>query len=413
MSIYLPKRKGGRSKTAYYHFDFVLKPVGRTRSQRFCGSTGQKTKARAQRVEDRLRELAALGQLSNLMTVAAACERYLDEKAPEAPERIPGEIEPMHVLAKRRARQQQEHCMSQLVAFYGAETPLVSITPDTVLQAVALRKRTPLRKTRRVGGELIEVDREAYPTTSTINRQVVEPMRRLLRRAKKFWGVPVDLEQFSWGGADGLKLDEPKERNRALSAAEELLFWERLDADYHLICEMYIISGKRQSLWILCPKVNIDRDGGRVYMRKLKKRREEWHWVDLTERELEIVDAAWDEARDCPYLFTAKSRRNTKSSERHPITAQMLKVAVKRAIEAAGIQDFHPHDFRHTFGTRAAQAAGGNIKVVQTAMDHGSLESTMRYIQVLPGEVRALRSRVSVTKTLPKNVAMMRRRENK
>jgi len=386
----------------------MLKPVGKSTSERFCGSTGQKTKKAAERVETKLRELAALNQLGTLMSLAEAAQRYINEVAPKVPPKVPGIIEPSEIVAKRFALKQQEHCMAELLTYYGEETPIISIRPDDVAQAVAKRASTETVQWRKIEGELLPIPTGKLPAPGTVNRQVVEPLRRLLRRARKHWGVPIDLDQFQWGGKDGIKLEEPEDRNRELSPEEELRFWETLPADYHLISEMYIISGKRQSLWLLLPKKRINRHEGKVFMRKLKKRREEWHWVDLTEREHEIVQLAWDEAPDCPYLFTATSRRPRDKGQRIPITRQMLYDHVRRAIVGAGIVDFRLHDFRHTFGSRAYRNASGNLKALQRAMDHSSIKSTLRYVAVDQSEVTKLRSSVTVRKVRPGNVRKLK-----
>lgn len=410
MSVYIPKTKG-QARSSYYHFDFQLKPAGKAVSERFCGSTGQKTKAAAERVENRLRELAALGRLGTLMTLAQACERYIREKAPKVPDRIPGQIEPMELRAKRQALRQQKLCMTELLTYYGEETPLLALTPDDVSKAVSKRAETETVRWRKHEGELLPMPTGKLPEPATVNRQVVAPLRRILRRARIHWKLPVDLEQFQWGGQDGVMLEEPEERNRELTTDEEVRFWAALHGDYHLICEMYIISGKRQSIWLMLPKTRdrIDLDQGMVKMRKLKKRREEWHWLSLTERELEIVRAAWEEAPEAPYLFTAISQSPRDRGARHPISVRMLYDAVSRACKAAGIPDFKPHDFRHTFGSRAARLPKSNLKNLQRAMDHSSPRSTLRYINVMPEEVTELRSGVAVTKELPSNVRRLKR----
>jgi integrase len=416
MSVYIPRFKDGRPKSPYYHFDFVLTPNGKLESERFCGSTGQKKKKAAEDVEDDLRKLAKLGKLNNLMTLAQACERYLEEKAPSvSKKKAPGIVETMEEHAKRMARKQQELCMATLLLFYGTETPLLAISPNRVSEAVTKFKNTELTREKKVDGILQRVPTGKFPAPGTVNRQVVGPMRRVLRRAKKHWEVPIDLDKFQWGGEDGVMLEEPEERNRELTGAEELRFWEHLHPDYHPICEMYIISGKRQSLWLLLPKRKdrIDLEQGKVKMRKLKKRREEWHWVDLTERELEIVNEAWAQDPDSYYLFNAASRSPRDKGARRPITVRMLYDAVSSACAAAKISDFRPHDFRHTFGSRAARKAGGNGKMLQTAMDHSSYRSTLRYINVTPEEVRDLRASVTVTKTLPPNVKPLKKSGSK
>lgn len=411
MSVYIPKTKG-KARTPFYHFDFVLTPIGKLEPERFCGSTGQKKKAAAIEVEDELRRLAKLGKLTNLMTLGQATERYLKEKAPNVSvHKVQGEDESMETRAKRMVRKQQEHCMNSLLTYYGEETPLLSITPNLISQAVTKCQATELTRERRVDGELKRVGIGKFPAPATVNRQVVQPLRRVMRRAKKHWGVPIDLDQFHWGGEDGVMLEEPTERNRELTPTEEAAFWQHLNPDYHLLCELYLISGKRQSLWLLLPKTKdrIDLEEGRVRMRKLKKRREEWHWVDLTERELEIVREACAADPQAYYLFNAASRRGRDRGERRPITVRMLYDAVSKACKAAGISDFRPHDLRHTFGSRAARLPGSNLKLLQHGMDHSSPRSTLRYINVTPEEVRKLRAGVTVNKELPANVAVLKK----
>jgi hypothetical protein len=79
MSVYRPKDASGKPKTPFWHYDFSVKILGQGKAQRFHGSTGQKTRRAALQYEDRLRELAALGQLTSSMTVGEACWRYWDE----------------------------------------------------------------------------------------------------------------------------------------------------------------------------------------------------------------------------------------------------------------------------------------------------------------------------------------------
>lgn len=410
MSVYIPKTKG-TARTPFYHYDFVLTPVGRAEPERFCGSTGQKKKTAAVEVEDELRRLAKLGKLTDLMTLCQATERYLKEKAPNVQiHKKPGEDEPMEARAKRMARKQQEHCMSCLRTYYGEDTPLLSITPNMISKAVTKCSETELTREKLVDGKLQRVKIGKFPTPATVNRQVVQPLRRVMRRAKKHWGVPIDLDQFQWGGEDGVMLEEPEERNRELTITEEAAIWQHLNPDYHLLCELYLISGKRQSLWLLLPKTKdrIDLELGRVKMRKLKKRREEWHWVDLTDRELEIVKEAYAADPGSYYLFNAASRRGRDKGERRPITVRMFYDAIATACASAGISDFRPHDLRHTFGSRAARLSGGNPKLLQQSMDHSSLRSTLRYINVTPDEVRKLRSGVTANKELPANVMLIK-----
>ena len=394
MSVYQPKRANGSPKSPYFHFDFVLRPSGQPKSQRFHGSTGQKTETAARRVETKLRELAALGKIGNLMTVKDACDRYWKEVGKHA--------------SSEHAREQEDHCMSELKRFYGEDTPLVAINPDAVSRAAAERADTRTVRWRKAGGELLPMPTDKLPAPATVNRQVIEPMRRVLRRAKKHWGVPIDLDQFQWGGRDGVKRAEPEERVRELTLEEEVRFWNALDdRDYELLCELYIISGKRQSNWLMLAKFKLNLDAGTVKLRKLKKRRPAEIVVELTERELEIVTEAWERSKGSEYLFTAVSKRRRDKGARRPITKQMLYDRLSATFKKAGIMDIRPHDFRHTFASRALRA-DPNLKKLMGAMDHSDIKSTLRYTHVMQEEIRDMRSKVTVTKHYPGNVKRLK-----
>lgn len=309
----------------------------------------------------------------------------------------------------RHAKRQQEHCMTELLTYFGENTPLMSLTPNDVAKAVASRATTPTVRWRKVDGELLPMSTGKLPAPGTVNRQIVGPLRRVLRRARIHWKIPIDLEQFQWGGRDGVMLEESEGRVRELSAAEELRFWECLNLEYHDIRELYIITGKRQSNWLMVPKFKIDLDAGTVKMRKLKKRREEEVVLELNPREFEIVRAAYEADPKSEYLFNAMSQRRRDHGRRTPITTRMLYDNVTKAFKAAGIADIKPHDFRHTFASRALRG-DPNLKKLKEAMDHSSLASTLRYAHVLQGEVKTMRSTVSVTKTLPDNVSRLKKR---
>ena len=271
--------------------------------------------------------------------------------------------------------------------FYGAETPLVSIDPEAVKKAAARRARTALRRFRinRSTGEREQT--KQLPKLATVNRQVVEPMRRLLRHAKKIWKLPIDIEQFPWGD---LLYPEPAERTRELSPEEERRFWEALRPDYAPICEMYIISGRRRSDWVRLHKFKVDRTAGTARFPIRKRKEEGEHLVKLTDRELEIINEEWEKAPDCEFVFTylvAKSRGDRQMEQRKPITAAGLRRVTDNAFKAAKIDNFRRHDFRHTFASRFGRAAGGNLRKLQAAMDHSDISSTVRYQHVLNEEV--------------------------
>jgi integrase len=52
----------------------------------------------------------------------------------------------------------------------------------------------------------------------------------------------------------------------------------------------------------------------------------------------------------------------------------------------AGVKDFRFHDYRHDFGTKLLRETG-NLKLVQKALNHRDIKSTLRYAHVLDTDV--------------------------
>jgi integrase len=381
MSTYRPKGKDGKWKSPFFHYDFWLKPKGAKESERFHSSTGQRTKKAADRVEAKVRELAALGQLNCTMTVDQACERYWQER-----------------LIHSRSADIQATVLETLKDFYGPETMIVTIDPDMVSETAARFSRAPIRRFNRHTGEVEATSHRQSP--SSVNRMVVEPMRRLLRRARKAWKLPIDLEQFDWGA---LLYEEPAERNRELGTEEEQRMWAKLRKDYGPIIEMYIISGRRRSDWILL-KEKVDRTSGTATFPTRKRKQTGEITVDLTERELQIIHEEWDKAPECPYLFTYEVQHGKDKGKRKPITVAGLRRVTDGAFKAAGLKDFRRHDLRHTFAARAGRAAKGDPFVLMQGMDHQDISSTARYRHVLQSEVTKMRSEVTTSRNGPGTV---------
>jgi integrase len=388
MAVYRPKNKDGTLKSPYYYYDFKLKPVGQRRSRRFWGSTKQSTRIAAERVVKKIREEALLGRYMSYMTLTEACERYMREVGNHA--RTPA------------ARRERASHMAKLPSYFAPGIRLVDITPDLVSQVAVTRGETwhgkPLRRAGAAPGRL--------PKAATVNRRL-SALRALLRRAHKLWGVPIDLDQFFWTGPYGLMRVEPEGRVRALTGHEETRLFPCLDPDYRNLVELYIISGKRQQCWLALTKSMVDLDAGTVIMPNLKRDRPGFSHVQLTQRELQIVRTELElSPLGCPYVFTAHLKRARGARGRRPITARRLYANVKAAARKAGIEDLRPHDFRHTFATRAMRQEP-NLKMLMLAMDHSSINSTLRYAHLDQREVKAVRSLVHVTRTdlVPEKVA--------
>ena len=72
-----------------------------------------------------------------------------------------------------------------------------------------------------------------------------------------------------------------------------------------------------------------------------------------------------------------------------------------RLRKRAGVVGFRFHDFRHDFGTKLLRATG-NLKLVQKAMNHRDIRTTLRYAHVLDAEVAEALERVQKSRTKPR-----------
>jgi len=65
-----------------------------------------------------------------------------------------------------------------------------------------------------------------------------------------------------------------------------------------------------------------------------------------------------------------------------------LKTTWKRLRAAAKVDDFRFHDKRHDLATKLLRKTG-NLKLVQTALNHRNIKTTLKYAHVLDDEVAA------------------------
>jgi integrase len=68
---------------------------------------------------------------------------------------------------------------------------------------------------------------------------------------------------------------------------------------------------------------------------------------------------------------------------RHVLPRQHYRMWFEIALEAAKIEKFRFHDFRHTFGSRATMA-GVDLRTLAQLMGHKTLTMTMRYSHLSP-----------------------------
>jgi integrase len=294
------------------------------------------------------------------MTLAAACWRYHAE-----------------VAARQSSAVDTEKALEHIARLIGGDKLLVEVNPDTVADAVRRRSAEEVvrRKDGKSTGKLV--------ANATVNRQIVEPLRRVLRRAKRVWKVPLDLDQFPWGD---LKLEEPAERVLEFSADEERRFCEAMRPDYHPIVWFFVTKGLRKAACVGLTQHRVDLENLAITVqRKTKKQGLHWSRQRITQSQAAVLqremalapgEAVWS------YIV----QRGPDRGERRPITEPGLNRAMDTAFRAAGIDDFRIHDLRHDFASKLLRRTQ-NLKLVMRALDHSHISATVRYAHVLDEDV--------------------------
>lgn len=342
MSVYKPQN------STVYLYDF------QHRGRRFYGSTGQKTKRAAERVEAQKRAEAALDQRRRKPIT-------LDEAAA---------IYEAKLRKEERWNGSTESWLDNFVNGVGANTFMADIDHTDI--ADYFRRRAALVEGTSVNRE-IDVGRALWRATE---------------RAKYDTGEMPDWSAMRYA----IKENDPRE----LHFDEEDKLFEHLREDHHPFVKFALLSGWRASevrglLWsdldIPAKVAWRTQKGGNRIKRPL-----------TTDMILLIVS----QPQACPQVFTyvcEKSRAKRREGRRYPISRDGWRKVWANALRMAGIEDFRFHDLRHTRGTRILRATG-NLAAAQKALAHKNIKTTLRYAHAFDHDVRnALEA--SESRTIP------------
>jgi integrase len=280
-----------------------------------------------------------------------------------------------------------EKNLARLIEYFGKTKLLTDIDHSEAKKMVAWRRGH--RVMRR--GKLTKEQQDALPlvTNSTVNRSATKVLQRLFRFAKKegaqFEHEPIWLE---------LLLPEPEERVRELQDDEAVAFDNAMRADYESFFAFVRASGLRQKecVTLQWSEVNfgtkqivrIGKGGRRVVF-------------PITDTIREILFPLQGQHPDIVFTYVAvygNKRLGRVRGERYPLTLNGAKAAWQRIRANAGVKDFRFHDYRHDFGTKLLRDSG-NLKLVQKAMNHRDIKSTLRYVHVLDEDVASAVERVA------------------
>lgn len=356
------------AKSPFWQFDFEIG------GHRFYGSTKRTIRREAEALERAEREKA---ERHVKQAKAAATSLRLDDVAG----RYWQEIGQHHSGARNTERQ-----ISYLIEFFGKDKLITDITDDDVTKLVAWRRGHRARS-----GELIS----AYTVNDT-----TEQARQLMGRCK-LWGIQFTREP-QWLRH---RLTEPQERVRELVGDEGerleaatrapffafarasglrlkecLLRWSEVDWSAHRITKTGK-GGKRVTAPIT-PTI-------REILWPLRGHHPDAVFTYLAQRDIDKV------VKGKRYCFA--------KGERYPVTESGVSTAWRRLRTRAGVEGFRFHDHRHDLGTKVLRETG-NLKLVQKALNHSSIRSTVRYAHVLDEDVADALERYQDSRKKPRNL---------
>jgi integrase len=348
MSVFKSKKSA-----PYYWYGFQID------GHRFHGSTRCTNRKEAERIEALERERAkAQVKAAKTSSVSLAIDHVAARYWNEAGQHHAGQ----DAVSRNLAR---------LVQYFGPATPLTDIDDAAVAKLVAWRR-----------GHRIKGRKDApLITPATVNRSATKVLKRLFSFAKSERAV---FEREPTWKRHWLR--ESEERVRELHDDEA----ERIDAamrgDYEPFFDFVRATGMRQAecVGLKWSEVNF---GARQIVKTGKGGRRITFPITPTIRDILFPLQGQHSEFVFTYVAVYGNRRLGRvRGQRYPLTLTGTKSAWQRLRANAGVKDFRFHDYRHDFGTKLLRDSG-NLKLVQRALNHADINSTLRYAHVLDEDV--------------------------
>lgn len=362
-----------KPNSPYYHFDFQI--AGR----RVHGSTGCTARRDAEKFEALERDKA---KALIKATKRSATSLAIDDVAARL----------WHDQAQYDAAPDAtETNIARLVDHFGKPTLLTDIDHNAAKKMVAWRRGH--RVSRR--GKLTKEQIDALPLISnaTVNRSATKVLQRMFAFAKA--ESTVFEREPKW---EELLLPEPVERVRELQDDEADAINANMRADYEPFFAFALASGLRlkECVTLRWSEVNF---GTKQIVRLGKGKRR--IVVPITDTIRETLFPLQGQHSEFVFTYVAvygNKRLGRVRGQRYPITYTGTKTAWQRIRGNAGVTDFRFHDFRHDFGSKLLRDSG-NLKLVQKALNHSDIKSTLRYAHVLDDDVSAAMERLAKSRT--------------
>jgi len=273
-----------------------------------------------------------------------------------------------------------------LITLLGKNTSLADITSERITRAIQ-RRRGMLRRGK-------------APANATVNRDVIDTLRPILRRAQLAWGV-TGLPAVHWGA---LRLAERKPRPHDFTTAEIDVFVAALPRhwqDFARLCSRY--GCRLGEMFFSLDAVDVAE--GRVVLRNRKAGDD--HTIPITAGDAAMLATRIRRARaaglSTPWFQELKDGRLV------PLHYGGAQKAIGKAMTDCGLRASKgakgAHDLRHHAAMRYVRATGSAIQA-QRLLGHASIQSTMVYAHAMEPEVRAGLEAVSRNSPEPSDNAL-------
>ncbi|MCZ7891909.1 tyrosine-type recombinase/integrase [Agrobacterium salinitolerans] len=264
-----------------------------------------------------------------------------------------------------------------------------AITDDVVASLVARRRSdTKHGKKVRKDGKPVQLIANA-----TVNRSTIILLKSIMLAARDIWGASIP-KMPRWKKH---MLKEPKENVRSLDSHEAVALNEAVREDYALWFEFARITGlRRNETLIRWSDVN-------VFAKRITTIGKGGKEVSTP-----ITPAVEAILKQCKghhpeFVFTYICQRPFEGQvkgQRYPITPEGAKSQWRRLRARSGVQNFRFHGLRHDMATRLLRETG-NLKIVQRALNHSDIKTTVKYAHVYDDELTAAMIQIQMPTTLP------------
>jgi integrase len=336
------------NRGGYWHYDFQFKGE-RIRGTTKLPATTAKPPANVRKLVKDKRERAALGEISRgAITLETAAGLWFIARAE----------------GKKSARTTGFR-LQVLLRHLGADTLVPAVDQVAIEAAIQARRKEPIQQGSTASPR--------YPAASTINGEMINALRPVLRYAKKY--LKQQVQDIDW--AD-LTQKQPRERIREFAAPELAAWQEKLPEWHRPILQFMARYGTRLQETFFHPD---QFDGERVIIKAENRKNARTHVIPILPEHR--ADIASRTGRAKAAKLDTIWFREVKGADGEPklsaVHWRAFQSASKKAQGLAGLKDARPaHDLRHHAATMALRRSK-NMVAVKALLGHDNIQSTMRY----------------------------------